>query len=110
MKKIVIILAFMLAGVISGLSIAFVIDIASLSHTDARQEQQIRQLQVQEHQLSVTVEQLGNTVSGLSTPTDPLSAYSDICNVQLTNSSTDLEQTYYYPCTNNAETIPQPGS
>ena len=45
-----------------------------------------------------------------SQPTDPLSAYTDICNTQDTNDETGITQTYYYPCTNNATTIPQPGN
>jgi hypothetical protein len=45
-----------------------------------------------------------------SQPTDPLSAYTDICNTQDTNDATGVTQTYYYPCTNNATTIPQPGN
>lgn len=45
----------------------------------------------------------------LAAPTDPLSAYDQICNSQFTNGSTGTNQTYYYPCTNNVQTIPQPG-
>jgi hypothetical protein len=45
-----------------------------------------------------------------SQSSDPLSAYTDICNTQLTNDETGIAQTYYYPCTNNATTIPQPGN
>ena len=56
------------------------------------------------------ISQLQDKMGSLSTPQDPLSAYDDICNAQLTNSTTGLTQTYYYPCTNNAETIPQPGN
>jgi len=54
--------------------------------------------------------QLSTTVASLSAPNDPLSAYTDICDVYLTNSTTDVSQEYYYPCTNSAETIPRPGS
>jgi histidinol phosphatase-like enzyme len=53
---------------------------------------------------------LTNQVGVLSVPSDPLSAYNDICNAQLTNNQTGITQTYYYPCTNVATTIPQPGN
>ena len=43
-------------------------------------------------------------------PTDPLANYTDVCNTQATNGSTGVTQTYYYPCTNEAQTIPQPGN
>jgi type II secretory pathway pseudopilin PulG len=52
---------------------------------------------------------LQSKVASISQPTDPLSAYDDICNQQMQNSNTGSEQTYYFPCTNNAETIPEPG-
>jgi len=48
-------------------------------------------------------------MAGLSQPTDPLSAYNQICNQQFTNDATGITQTYYLPCTNQATTIPQPG-
>jgi hypothetical protein len=54
--------------------------------------------------------QIAGTLATLSTPSDPLSAYDDICNQQTTNDATGIIQTYYYPCTNSAETIPQPGN
>jgi uncharacterized protein YlxW (UPF0749 family) len=56
------------------------------------------------------ISQLQTSVAGITVPTDPLSAYSDICNSDMTNQSTGINQTYYYPCTNNVETIPQSGS
>lgn len=60
--------------------------------------------------LAAQVAKVSTQVGSLTVPQDPLSAYNDICNVQLTNTATDLVQTYYYPCTNSAETIPQPGN
>ena len=84
---------------------------------------QLRQLDVQvaqlhrDHQedtvklaeMGVSIGSIDTTVAGLSNPVDPLSAYTDICNAQLTNNATDVTQTYYYPCTNSAQTIPEPG-
>jgi hypothetical protein len=46
----------------------------------------------------------------LSTPTDPLSAYNQICSGDQTSNSTGNTSLYYWPCTDSAETIPQPGS
>lgn len=51
---------------------------------------------------------LSSQIAGLSTPTDPLSAYNQICNGPLTNAA-GVTQTYYYPCTDSVQTIPQPG-
>ena len=59
---------------------------------------------------SSQISSLSNTVSGLSQPSDPLSAYNQICTAQATNSTTGITQTYYYPCTNQATTTPQPGA
>lgn len=53
---------------------------------------------------------LTTSLTQLTVPADPLSAYSDICNAQLTDDATGITQTFYYPCTNNAMTIPQPGN
>jgi hypothetical protein len=52
---------------------------------------------------------LSHTVNAINVPTDPLSAYSDICNQQMTNQDSGADQTYWFPCTNQAQTIPQPG-
>ena len=66
-------------------------------------QSQIRQLTAAE---IATATQL----DGLTQPTDPLSSYDQICQVQLQNSTTGVTQTFYYPCTNSAQTIPQPGN
>jgi hypothetical protein len=59
------------------------------------------------------ISELQGTVSGLSSqlasPADPFGAYDQICNAMLTNQSTGTAQTFYYPCTNSVQTIPQPG-
>ena len=54
--------------------------------------------------------QIQGKLGSLTTPQDPLSAYDDICNTQAVSSTTGLTQTYWYPCTDSAETIPQPGN
>lgn len=51
---------------------------------------------------------LAGQMSTLNAPSDPLSAYSAVCNQQMTNQSSGVTQTYWFPCTNNAQTIPQP--
>lgn len=68
------------------------------------------QLNAQVQQESKDYSNMESKLGTLSTPSDPLSAYNEICNAQLTNSSTGVTQTYYYPCTNSAQTIPQPGT
>jgi len=51
---------------------------------------------------------LSNQVATLTVPTDPLSAYSAVCSQQMTNQSSGITQTYWFPCTSHAQTIPQP--
>jgi hypothetical protein len=64
----------------------------------------------QVQQLTQQVQQLQKQVSSLTVPSDPLAAYTDICHSEFTNGSTGALQTYYYPCTNVVQTIPQPGN
>lgn len=56
------------------------------------------------------ISDLQGKVSGLTVPSDPLAAYNQICsNPNVQNQATGATQTYWYPCTNNAQTIPLPG-
>jgi hypothetical protein len=78
---------------------------------------QLDQLRGQEAKAKAAVQQLNaaeiataTQLDGLTQPTDPLSAYDQICQVQEQNGTTGVDQTYYYPCTNSAQTIPQPGN
>lgn len=70
----------------------------------------VKALQSANKQISAHLSNLDNEVSQINVPTDPLSAYNDICSSPVTNQSTGNVQTYYYPCTNNAQTIPEPGN
>jgi len=90
--------------------------------TSSQLAQAKRQLSTQQQQMSQQVDQqieiqqqritnLNSEVSGLNVPTDPLANYNQVCsNPDVENDSTGQTQTYWYPCTNNAQTIPQPGS
>jgi tRNA1(Val) A37 N6-methylase TrmN6 len=79
--------------------------------TSARNAQQAsRSASSQISQLQNQVATLQGKVAGLNVPTDPLAAYTDICNQPFTNGTTGVSQTYYFPCTNSAQTIPQPGT
>lgn len=71
---------------------------------------QVRRLTAGQHTTSAKLGQLSGQVAGLTVPTDPLGAFDQICNQQFTNSVTGNSQTFYLPCTDNAETIPQPGT
>jgi hypothetical protein len=75
---------------------------ASATRTQTAETSRISQLENQ-------VASLQNKMTSLTVPTDPLSAYNQICNQQFTNGQTGVTQTYYLPCTNSAQTIPQPG-
>ena len=85
-----------------------------IDHGQAQQQaaadhRQMRALRSQVAALSTQVGSLGSQVSAISQPSDPLSAYNQICNQPFTDSQTGNQATYYFPCTNSAQTIPQPG-
>jgi type II secretory pathway pseudopilin PulG len=114
MRNLPVLLAILLAG--AALGAVIVIwqsqgsQAAQATRTEQSQARQIRLLKSQSAQLGAQVSQLSTQIAGVTAPDDPLSAYSDICNMQFNNQATGLNQTYYLPCTNNAQTIPQPGS
>ena len=56
------------------------------------------------------VASLTNQVATMNTPTDPLSSYDQVCSTQATNDETGITSTYWYPCTSQAQTIPEPGN
>ena len=76
----------------------------------AAQARQIRHDEALLRSLSQQETALGNQLAALTVPTDPLSAYNDVCSQDMTNGTTGVTQTYWFPCTNSAQTIPQPGS
>lgn len=75
------------------------------------------QLAVQQHRAQLDRAQLAalrtaesrmsGQLAALTVPTDPLASYDAVCNMPLTDTSGAV-QTYYFPCTNSAQTIPQP--
>jgi peptidoglycan hydrolase CwlO-like protein len=71
---------------------------------------QITQLRSQLSSDQAEMSSLSHQVGTLTVPSDPLSAYNTVCNQDMTNSNNDLTEVYYFPCTNSAQTIPQPGS
>jgi hypothetical protein len=80
---------------------------ASLQGENAGLQSQLNsQVQQESKDFSTMEAKLGT----LSTPADPLSAYNQICSGDQTNNSTGSTSLYYWPCTDSAETIPQPGS
>jgi type II secretory pathway pseudopilin PulG len=80
------------------------------ANSTASHDQQVINSQAREiRSLTNHVDNIGQQVGSISQPSDPLSAYNQICNQQMTNGSTGANQTFYFPCTNSAQTIPQPG-
>jgi len=59
--------------------------------------------------LNSNVAGLKNTVSSLANPSDPFAAYDLVCNQAGTDANGNAI-TEYYPCTDQVQTIPQPGS
>jgi hypothetical protein len=78
--------------------------------TAAAQARQIRHDRALLRSMGQRVSSLETQVANLNVPTDPLSAYNYVCNQDMTNQSTGVTQTYWFPCTNQAQTIPQPGN
>lgn len=76
------------------------------------------QLAVQQHRAQLDRAQLAalrtaeSRMSGqlatLTVPTDPLASYDAVCNMPLSSDGGLTTQTWYFPCTNSAQTIPQP--
>ena len=64
----------------------------------------------QEHEISSLQGSVATLLGQVANPSDPLGAYTDICNQDFTNNSTGIDQTYYFPCTNQAQTMPLPGN
>lgn len=59
--------------------------------------------------LRTTVGGLSSQVQNLNVPSDPLSAYNEVCTNSDVQTSNGGSETVYYPCTNQAQTTPQPG-
>jgi hypothetical protein len=102
MKRLGVVAALVLAALVASL-----VQLHGQGDTIARQAATNR---AQEREISALQSSVDGLLASVSSPTDPLSAYTDICNTQLTNSATGITQTFYYPCTNQAQTIPQPGN
>jgi hypothetical protein len=77
--------------------------VTALRHENAKLTQQIGGMSGQ-------IAGLRNEMATLTVPTDPLSAYNEVCSANLTNDETGITSTYWYPCTDQAQTIPQPGT
>jgi len=108
MKALIIIMA---AAAVASIPIGFGVQSSEIGRQQAQITQRTAELTRLQHQLASDEQRLANledSVATLNTPTDPLSAYSVVCNQDMTNSVTGITQVYYFPCTNQAQTIPQP--
>jgi hypothetical protein len=103
----IVVVAVVLGAVVAG-ALAYRAQAREITTLKATVTSQAKQEAKQQRVMGAEIIHLEAT-SG-SAPSDPLSAYDQICNQQLQNSVTGNEQTYYYPCTNSAQTIPQPGN
>jgi hypothetical protein len=60
------------------------------------------------------ISRLEGNVAGLlgdvQNPSDPLANYTQVCNQTMQNGTTGVDQLFYFPCTNSAQTTPQPGN
>ncbi|HWE55814.1 MAG TPA: hypothetical protein VG435_09885 [Acidimicrobiales bacterium] len=83
--------------------------VAATASSLATLKTQVSQDAGQLSNIQESVTSLTSQVGAISKPSDPLSAYNQICDSTFQNSTTDLEQLYYYPCTNVVQTTPLPG-
>jgi predicted PurR-regulated permease PerM len=111
----VLLVTLLLCGAISttGYYLASRITQLQQANTSLRQQVADQQSALSSEGTQTTQEQesitsLTTKVDGLTQPSDPLSAYISICNMPLVNDATGVEQTYYFPCTNVVQTIPEP--
>ena len=110
MKITVVILAVIVAALTAATTVQ-VVTVRDLQHQQQqRQAAQTARLAGDDHEISALQNSVATLIGQVSNPVDPLSAYTDICNVQADNGQTGITQTYYYPCTNQAQTTPQPGT
>jgi hypothetical protein len=94
---------------IAAAGITLAVQADSSHHQVSRLTTQLDGIQRQLADDNQNLNRISSDVAGLSTPDDPLSAYDDVCNQPMTTSHGQTE-TYWFPCTNSATTIPQPGN
>jgi hypothetical protein len=108
----------MIKGLIAALAVLLGLSITSLvvamNATSANHSQQasISRLTAkaasQENEISALQSSVAGLIASVQNPSNPLAAYSQICNQDFTNSSTGVTQLYYFPCTNSV--IPTTGN
>jgi hypothetical protein len=115
LRIILLLVTLLLCGAISttGYYLAGRITQLQQANTSLRQQVADQQSALSSEGTQTTQEQesitsLTTKVDGLTEPSDPLSAYIDICNMDMTNQATGDLQLYYFPCTNVVQTIPEP--
>ena len=104
-------MATVLACLLSGAAVAVALvsqgstsaQVARLSREDTSLRQGLAALQQRESAVE-------GQLSTLTIPDDPLSAYNQLCSTTATGEESGVTSTYWYPCTDQAQTIPQPGA
>ena len=110
MKITVVILAVIVAALTAATTVQ-VVTVAGWRHQQQqRQAAQTARLAGDDHEISALQNSVATLLGEVSNPADPLSAYTDVCTAQNQNDATGVTQTYWYPCTNQAQTTPQPGT
>ena len=109
MKITVVILAVIVAALTAATTVQ-VVTVAGWRHQQAVvQRQQTAKAATDDHEIAALENNVAQLLGEVSNPADPLSAYTDVCNEQA-NDSIGGTETYYFPCTNQAQTTPQPGT
>ena len=94
---------------VAAVAIVAVVQIRSLQTEQNTLTRQLSRAQHEQLVLRQSERRLGSQVATLNVPSDPLSAYNEVCNQPMQNGATGNTQTFYFPCTNSAQTIPSPG-
>lgn len=105
-----IIAAIIAAALLAGGLATVAVENSSQHAQIIRSQREVTSLSHEISNMRAEINSESGEISSLETPADPLSAYNDICNQDMTNDNTGISQTYYFPCTNEAQTIPQPGN
>jgi hypothetical protein len=116
-KYVVSIVCVALGAAMAGAIIAALVQMSSqsreISILQSKDSQLSSQLSSVNGQLSTTdgnLAKLSLNMSKLANPSDPLAAYDEVCNTTVYSELSGSNETVYYPCTNQAQTIPQPGN
>jgi hypothetical protein len=113
-KAVTLVWLMAVTGLIIGTFLALLSDTSDLRDQTASlraqvqaQARQLRADEAEQASLQSAEFRMSGQLATLTQPSDPLSSFDAVCNMPLSDQS-GLTSTWYFPCTNSAQTIPQP--